>query len=234
MTNQLTFVTNWEQAVLSVGINLLNNLLAFLPNLLGAVIVFALGWIIAGWLKTLTIKLLAALKLSAMVSNTPISKFLTEAGLTTKVEQIVGQVIRILTLLVFFVAAVNLLGLSTVSMVLTSILNYIPNVIAAILILVLGTAVAGIVESVVKGSLGAVDIKMSRFLGKTSSYIVMVFTILAALSQLRIAEQFINTLFIGFVAMLALGFGLSIGLGSKDIVSQVLEEWYERFKKDTR
>jgi hypothetical protein len=196
--------------------------------------VFALGWILAGILHKLTLKLLQALHLSEWVNSPAIGKFLTEAGYEKKLEQAIAQAIRFLTILVFFVAAVNLLGLTTVSLVLTGILGYIPNVIAAILILVMGTLFAGVVESVVKGSLGAVDLKTSRLLGKTSSYIVLVFTILASLSQLHIAAEFVQTLFLGIVATISIGLGLSIGLGSKDLVSKVLTEWYENFKKDTK
>ncbi len=71
-------------------------------------------------------------------------------------------------------------------------------------------------------------------MAKTSSYIIVVFSLLAALSQLKIAEHFVNVLFTGFVAMLALGLGLSIGLGSKDLVNQMLNEWYKNFKRETK
>jgi hypothetical protein len=90
------------------------------------------------------------------------------------------------------------------------------------------------VESVVKGSLGAVDLKTSRLLGKTSSYIVLIFTILASLSQLHIASEFVQTLFMGIVATISIGLGLSLGLGSKDLVAKILNEWYANFRQDTK
>ncbi len=93
---------------------------------------------------------------------------------------------------------------------------------------------SGLVEKIVKGSLGTVDVKTSRLLAKISSYIVMDFTILAAMSQLGIAATFVNTLFIGFVAMLTIGLGLSLGLGSKDLVKTILEDWYKDFKKQVK
>lgn len=226
--------STWQAAVMTAGTGLLNSFAVFLPNLVGALLVFVLGWFLAGFLGRLTVRLLQAIHLSDLVSSPALSKFLKEAGWADKIEQALGQAVKLLTILVFFVATVNLLGLTAVSLVLTGILSYIPNVIAAILILVMGTLFAGVVESLVKGSLGAVDLKTSRLLGKTSSYMVLVFTILAALSQLRIAAEFVQTLFMGVVATISIGLGLSLGLGSKDLVSRILNQWYEEFRRETK
>lgn len=229
-----TTLIAWQTALLDAGSKLLTSLALFIPNLLGAIIIFAVGLLLSGWLKTLTVKLLNALQLSRLFANTTIAKFLEAAEAGNKIETVVGEVIRLLVVLIFFVASVNLLGLTTVSKVLDSILAYLPNVFAAVLIIALGIFIAGVVESVVKGSLGAVDVKTSRLLAKTSSYILMVFTVLAALSQLRIAASFINTLFTGFIAMLAIGLGLALGLGSKDLVHDLLQDWYKNLKKELK
>jgi len=228
------FVTTWQEAIVSVSTNLINSIVLFLPNIIGAIVIVILGFVFGNWLKSLTIRLLNLLQVSSLFSNTKFPKFLKEAGVTTKIENAIGTAIRFLTIFTFFVAAVNVLGLHTVTQVLTSILNYIPNVVAAVLILALGTILAGVVESLVKGSLGVADLKTSRLLGKTSSYIVIVFSILAALSQLKIAQDFVNILFIGLVATLSVSLGLGLGLGSKDVISKILDDWYTQFKKETK
>ena len=71
-------------------------------------------------------------------------------------------------------------------------------------------------------------------MGKVASYTVVTITTLAAFSELKIASAFINILFIGFVAMLALGFGLAIGLGAKDVIGQALSDWYKEVKRDLK
>lgn len=228
-----TFYT-WQTALLDATSNLLTSIALFIPNLLGAVILFFLGIVLSSWLKSLVVKILGGLNISKLFQNTTFDKFLKKADLTTKVEHVLGELIRLLTILIFFIASVNLLGLTTVTDVLNKILSYLPHVFAATLIVAIGTIIAGLVERLVKGSLGAVDVKTSRLLAKISGYIVITFTILAAMSQLGIAATFVNTLFIGFVAMLAIGFGLSLGLGSKDLVKQILEEWYKDFKRQVK
>ena len=232
--NTVPTVNTWQTALLDASSNLLTSIALFIPNLLGALILFFVGIVLSGWIKSLTVRLLSGLNLSKLFQGTTFSKFLEKADLTTKIEQVIGELLRLLVVLIFFIASINLLGLTTVTEVLNRILNYLPHVFAATLIIAIGTIIAGLVEKIVKGSLGTVDVKTSRLLAKISSYIVMVFTILAAMSQLGIAATFVNTLFIGFVAMLTIGLGLSLGLGSKDLVKTILEDWYKDFKKQVK
>ncbi len=223
-----------NSSLLTVGNSIFNSLSQFLPTLFAALVILIIGFILADWSKALVVKLLKTIQLSKITASPAVKKFLTNAQITQTVENIVGESIRILVLLIFIVTALNTLGLSTVTSVLTGILSYIPNVIAAILILVGGILIAGFVEKIVKGTLGGIDIKTARAVGKLSGYIIVIFTLLAAISQLGIAQSFINTLFTGFVAILVLGLGLSIGLGSKDLVKTILQDWYENFKKEIK
>ena len=222
----------YSGALVSAWTDVKTRILAFFPNLVAAIVVFLLGWIVAGWARTLTIKILDALRLSNLLKDTGIQEFLKKADLTTKIEEAIGAVVRWLIILVFFIASVNILGLTTVSQVLESILGYIPNVISAALILTIGVIISGFVESLVKGAVRSIDVKAGRLLGKIASYTIVVFASLAAISELKIAQAFINTIFTGVIAMLALGLGLAIGLGAKDLVSRILNDWYERFRKD--
>lgn len=204
----------------------------FLPKLFGALIVFALGWIIAGWTKAVLLRLFKAINVSRLTSSKSIQQFLNQAQITHTLESILGESVRWLIIFIFAVTSINILGLYAVTQVLLSILAYLPNILAAIIILVIGVLIAGVIEKVVKGSLSGIDLKMARSMGKFASYSVVTIAILAVLSQLGIAQNFINILFIGLVAMFALGFGLSIGLGSKDIVKTILEDWYKNAKKE--
>jgi small-conductance mechanosensitive channel len=131
-------------------------------------------------------------------------------------------------MLIVLHTSVTILGLEPLSAVLDKLLNYLPNIISAILVLFIGTLLAGVVESVVKGSIKTIDGKSSRFLGKIASYLVVSLTIMAAISELGIASEFITIIFIGFIAMLSVGVGLAVGLGGQDVVRKVLNTWYDR------
>ena len=91
---------------------------------------------------------------------------------------------------------------------------------------------AGLAETLVKGAIKAVDGKSARMLGTVTSYLVMVVAILASISELGIAQAFITTLFTGFVASIAIALGLAFGLGSKDTVGKIMDEWYTKMRKE--
>ena len=224
----------WQNSLTSVWSATVGTTFSFLPNLLGAVLVALAGIIIGSWVRTLIIRSLQMVRLENLIKDTQFKAFVVKAELTAKLEEIIGSVFKWLIVLTFFIAATNIVGLGAVSTVLGSVLGYIPNVIAAVIVLAIGVLLAGIVESLVKGSLASVDLKTSRLMGKIASYTVVTIATLAAFSELKIAESFINILFIGFVAMLALGFGLAIGLGAKDVVGKILADWYKDLQKELK
>lgn len=225
-------ISNWQDAIIVAGSSVLNQLATFIPNLLGALLVLVIGWLAGSWLKFLVSKILGAVKLNSLIAGTVVDSFLKKAEIGGKVEDILGNTVRWLTIFIFFIAAINILGLSTVSQVLNNILSYMPKVFSAAIVLLAGVLLAGLVESLVKGAVGSVAVSVSRFLGKLASWIVMIFATLAAISELGIAANFINTLITGTIAMLSLGLGLALGLGSKDLVKEILTEWYSGIKKD--
>jgi len=224
----------WQEAFVDALSDTLTNVLSYIPTILASLIVFLIGIVVAKWARLLTIKLLKTLRLSNLIKKTGAEPFLKKAEIKLKIEEILGGIVKWLIILVFFIATVNLLGLSTVTLVLNSILAYIPRIISAILILAIGVLLAGIVEKLVKGAIAQVDVRTARSLAKIASYLVVIFATLAAINELQIAQTLVNTLFIGFVAMLALGFGLAIGLGAKDLVSEILGNWHETLKKDLK
>ena len=226
--------TLWQASLGAVAGGALGQSLSFLPKLVGALLVFFLGIILGNWARTVIVKSLQILKLESLTKDSKVKHFLAKAEISQKVEEIVGSLLKWVIVLIFFIAATNILGLTTVADLLGGILAYVPNVISAVIVISLGVLLAGVVESVVKGALASVDLKTSRLMGKIASYTVVTIAILAAFSELKIAENFINILFIGFVAMLALGFGLAIGLGAKDTVSKMLSAWHSGLTKELK
>lgn len=217
-----------------VGANILVGVYQFLPRVFASIIIFLLGLFLAKFIKKIVVKILESINLSKLAKDTTFEKFLDKAEVKSKIEEIIGSIVNFLIVLVFIVTSINILGIPTISGLLNGILGYIPNVISAIFVLALGTLLAGVIESLVKGSVGQFDGRTSRMLGKVASYVMMIFTIMAAFNELGIAKEFMNILFVGFVSMLSLGFGLAIGLGAKDVVSEFLTGWYRNLRSEVR
>ena len=224
----------WQNALYSVWMSTIGSLFSLFPRVLGSIVVATIGIIIGNWIKTLTAKSLQMIHFETFIKDTKFKAFLIKAEVTDKVEEVIGSILKWLIVLTFFIAATNILGLTTVSNVLGGVLSYVPNVLSAVIVMAIGVLLAGLVEGVVKGALTSVDLKTSRLMGKIASYTVVTITTLAAFAELKIASAFINILFIGFVSMLALGFGLAIGLGAKDVIGQALSDWYKDLKHDLK
>lgn len=227
----IIFMTTWQDALLLAASNVLTRFFSFLPSLFGALVIFFVGLVLAKWTKALIVKILSAIKLDVLVKKSGIGSYLNKAEIRMRAEVFFGEIVRWLIIIVFFIASVNVLGLTTVSTVLNSLLSYLPRIISAILILTAGVFLAGLVESLIKGAVSQIDVKTSRLLSKIGSYLVVIVTALAAINELGIAQSLINILFIGVITTLSLGLGLAIGLGAKDLVSQLLNDWYSQGKK---
>lgn len=231
MPNSFNAVSNWQEAILLAGTSVLSRFFGFLPNLFGALVIFIFWMILSKWAKALIVKILGAVKFDKFLRKAGLDPFLNKADIKDKVEVFFGEIVRWIILLVFFIATVNILGLSTVSLVLNGLLSYIPNIVSAVLVLTIGVLLAGFVENLIKGAVNQVHSKTSRLLSKIGSYLVVIVATLAAINELGIAQSLINTLFVGVVATLTLGIGLAIGLGAKDLVSKMLMDWYASNKK---
>jgi len=231
MNASIITINNWQEAVFLAATNILTQFFNFLPSLFGFVLLLVVGLFLAKWAKAILVKLLSAVKLDKLLRKSGLDPFLSQADIKLKVEVVIGEIIRWLIIIVFFMAGVNVLGLTSVSSVLENVLAYIPRIVSATVILTIGVLLGGLVESLIKGAVNQIDPKTGRLLAKIASYLVVVVAALASINELGIAQSLINTLFTGIVATLTLGFGLAIGLGGKDLVSKILMDWYTKNKK---
>ena len=140
------------------------------------------------------------------------------------VAKFMGGLVKWFLILVFLMAATDILRLTQVTNFLNSIILYLPNVVVAAVILAVAFLVANFVFAVVKGSTKVAGIVSATLLATVAKWAIVIFGFLAALIQLGIAASLINTLFIGFVAMLALAGGLAFGLGGKDEAALILKK----------
>lgn len=228
------YPANWYSSVDYVTAQTAAQISLFLPRFIGAILVLIFGAFIARVIKRLAIRLMSALQFSRWIKDTPIEHFVQNAEVGQKIEEILGSILYWVVMLVVIYTSVSILGLQPLSEVLSRLLNYLPNVISAILVLFFGTLLAGVIESVVKASVRTVDGRSGRLLGRIASYLVMIITIMAAVSELGIAREFIMILFIGFVSMVSLGTALAVGLGGQDVVRKILNSWYDKTLKEVK
>ncbi|MDQ3008558.1 MAG: hypothetical protein M3Q81_03095 [bacterium] len=219
--------TSWYTSLSLATYQLLSQFSQFIPRIIGAILVLIIGAAIAKTLRKLVISLLQKLQVAKGLKNTPVEYFVMNAELGQHIEEVVGSLLYWLVMLIVIHSSVSILGLQPLSEVLSKIIDYLPNILSAVIVLFFGLLLAGVVESLVKAALRTIDGHSGRALGKVASYLVMAIAVLAAVSELGIASEFITILFVGFIAMVSLGMGLAIGLGGQDVVKKVLNRWYD-------
>jgi len=227
----LQSLSSWQTALIVSWGQVWTAFLGILPSILGAIVVFAVGLILAFWVKRLVVEVLKLVRFDKLTKSAGFDKYLSKADISLSFTDLLGAVAEWLVILVFFMAGVDILGLTGVSEVLTRVLGYIPNVLAAALIFAAGTFVAGLVDGLVRGALASVDHEAAKPVGRLARWVILVVTFFAAIDQLKIARGLISTFFQGLTYTVVLVVGLSVGLGAKDLVSRVLNDWYEKIRK---
>ena len=150
--------------------------------------------------------------------------FLNKGGINLNSGSFLGGLVRWFIILVFLIGAFEVLHLSQVTMFLRDILNYLPQVIVAVLILIAAGLVADAMKKVVLSSAMTAEISSAGFLATITKWVIWVFAILVALSQLGIAAGFVQTIFTGLVVALSLGLGLAFGLGGQEVAGRAVEK----------
>jgi hypothetical protein len=227
----LNTLSVWQEALISSWAEVWSSFLSVLPSLIGAIVVFSIGLILAYWAKRLIVEVLRVAQLEKLTKSAGVDSYLEKADIKMSFIELLGTLVEWIVILVFFIAVVEILGLTAVSEVLFNVLAYIPNVIAAILIFAAGYIVGGLADGLVRGALASVDHDVAKPLGKLARWLIIVVAFFAAVDQLQIARGLIATFFQGLTYTIVLVVGLSVGLGAKDVVAKILNRWYERISK---
>lgn len=217
-------VQSWSEAVGMSLIDLWDRFIGFFPSLLGAIIVFIAGWIIASILGRMVEKIVHVFKVNQAVEKSKFSGRVRDAGITMDPAKFFGGLVKWFLILVFLMAATDILRLNQVTGFLNSIILYLPNVVVATIILAIAFLVGNLVYNVIKGSTKLAGLMSAKVLAIMSKWAIIIFGILAALVQLGIAVSLVNTIFTGLIAMLAIAGGLAFGLGGKDEAAQILKK----------
>ncbi len=197
----------------------------FVPNVLVAVIIVVFGWLVGTALCSIISQILKALKLDAALKKTGLNEVVERAGFTLDSGAFLGALVKWFFVIVFLMAALEVLGLTQVSIFLqTVVLAYLPQVIVAALMILVGAMLAQIAKDVVTGSAKAAGVRSAGLAGHVAKWAIWVFTILAVLSQLQVATPFVQTLFTGIVIAVSLAVGLAFGLGGQDAAARYIEK----------
>lgn len=215
------FWTNlWEET--------LGTVFMWLPNLLGALVLLLAGWLIARLVQFIIGGLLRRLRLDALTERVGISRLLSNAGLDPSAANLMARLAYWLILFVFVLAAAESLGLIGVTEILNRLVGYLPNVLAAALILLLGSLVAQVFGDALGKMTSEAGVTAGAALGQIVRYTLLVFAIILALGQLGIQTNLLTIAASALVIATALALALAFGFGSRDLARNIMAGYHAR------
>lgn len=205
----------------------------FLPELIVALVIFVLGWVIGALLGRAVDQIVQALKLDSALKGAGFESTMSRAGFRLNSGHFLGELVKWFIIVVFLVASLDVLGLSQVNVFLQQVvLLYLPQVIVAVLILLVAVVIAEAMQNIVTASARAAHIRSAKFLGAVTKWSIWVFAALTALYQLGVAAPFLQTLFTGIIVAFSLSFGLAFGLGGQDAAGRYIDKLSKEIKQD--
>lgn len=223
----VTTVTSWGDAIFLGISNAVNTFLAAIPQVVGALLILLIGWILSGILARVVTAGLTRLGADRLFASYGSGVYGTKRTAQFTPSVVAGEIVKWIVRLIFLVAAANVLGMPQVSQLLNQILLWIPNLIVAAVVLLVAPLVARFVRGLIEVGAGNLGFTNARLLGRIAEVAIVAFAVLVAINQLGIAADLVNILFIGVVGALSLAFGLAFGLGGRDVAAEITQRAYQ-------
>jgi Mechanosensitive ion channel, conserved TM helix len=221
-------INDWAAALTTSLATALSLFLGAIPRIIGFVVILIIGWLIASVLAAAVAALLRAIKFNVLAQNSGLQGFIHNMGLRTDASGLIANIVKWFVRLIVLVVAFDALGLPAVSNVLQQFLLWIPNLVVAVVVLVIAGLAANALFNLVRGATAQAGFDNPDVLANIARIAVWAFGIVVAVNQIGVAQELVNTLFMGFVGALALAAGLAFGLGGRDTAGQIVQNWYNR------
>jgi hypothetical protein len=220
--------SNWDNLIAVPVSEMLTKILTFLPVLLGALIILIVGWIIAKAIRRLIDVVLKAIRFDTLADKAGITAILNKGDLKITAREVVSGLVYWLVIIMVLVMVVNALGLPKASDVLTSLFAYVPNVIAALFVMIVALFLASFVSGIVRTAAGNANLPKPEIFAGVTRWAIIIFAATIALEELGIAPLLVTTTFNIILGGVCLALALAFGLGGKDAAARYLEELRKR------
>jgi small-conductance mechanosensitive channel len=228
-----TTITGWSDALMASLAGAMSMFFAAVPKIIGFIVILIVGWLIAALIEKGLRSLLHAANFNHLADRAGLSDFVAKTGQKTDASGMISSVVKWFVRLIALIVAFDALGLPAVSGVLRALLLWLPNLVVAMMALVIGGLAANALSNLVRGAAAEGGVDRPDFLAKFAKVGVWAFAIVVAVNQIGIATELVDALFIACVGAVALALGLSFGLGGRETAGMLLRRWYSRAQSDT-
>jgi hypothetical protein len=223
-------MSSWQIVLLEPARTVLAQIGQFLINGLLVIIILIIGWVLSRLVRTIVTKGLRMIKLDELSERIELDSLLEKGGISYSLSELVGIVCYWLAILIAFMVAINAVGLTIAADLLNKVVLYIPNVIAAMFILILGMFIATLLRNIIQTAANNAGLAQGKLLSKIAVIIVNTFAVFVALEQLEIGIRVTQLTLNILLGSVGLGLALAFGLGCKDIAAKVVSDFLEKTK----
>ena len=220
---------------LSIVQPFLQGLVYFVANLVLAIVVFIIGYLVSVGIGKVITEILKSIKFNKLFEKEGWHKALQRANLEIDPSGFIGAVFKWIFVIVSLLIAVDILKLTQFGVILTQVLNYIPNVIVAALIFVVAVIISDIIEKIIRVTVERMKVGYGYLAASIVRWAIWIFTIFLVLDQLLPNSALIKTLYMaivyGIVGAVALGFAIAIGLGGKDTAAKIIADMHKKIEE---
>ena len=217
---------DWNAILLEPLRNFIGQLVGFLPNLLAVAAILLGGWIVAKVIQGVLGRVLRAVKADTLAEKVQLAEMLVRGGIERTFSELVGVLAYWLVMLVVLVAALNALQLTATAELLEGFVGFLPSIVTAVLVLILGILAAGFLAATVRTIATNAGIAQAQILGKSMQSIAIIFAVVVALQQLQI--QFVGDAFLIILGAISFGAALAFGLGCRDLAGRWVSDLVDR------
>ena len=228
----VTTVTDSGDAMVASFAGALALIVAALPKILAFVLILLVGWFLATLVEKVVAGILRTVHFNNLARRSGFADFVQRLGIETDASGFIGEVVKWFVRLIALVVAFDALGLPAVSDVLRQFLLWLPNLVVAVVMLVIGGLAANALANLVRASTSKAGFSNPNAIAKVAQVAVWAFAIVVAVNQLGIAQTLVNTLFMAVVGAMALAAGLAFGLGGRDTAGEIVRNVYQRSKEN--
>lgn len=222
----LPAIQDWSEAMMTSLAAAMAMFFAAIPKVLGFLVILIVGWFVASLIAKGVAGLLRAIKFNELAQRSGFSGFVRNIGVQQDSAGFLALLSKWFIRLIVLVVAFDALGLPAVSDVLRQMLLWLPNLAVGLIVLVIGGLAANAAAGLVRGATRTAGFHRPEMIANIARGAIWVFAIIVAVNQIGIAQELVNTLFMGTVALLVIALGLAFGLGGRDLASNLLQKWY--------
>jgi hypothetical protein len=216
--------------IIDIVLKVLEQFASTIPNIIGAFVVAVIGWIIAKLASKAIRKVLEGLKIDRLADQLNGTELVEKANVTIKPSKVLSSIIYYVLLLVFLMAAAEVLGMAIVSQMMGDLVAYIPSLLTAMLLFVVGILLADFIKNITLTTCNSLGIPSGKIIANFIFYLVFLTLTISALQQAGIATDLIRDNVVVLIAGLMFAFALGYGLASKDTMANFLASFYVRKK----